>query len=131
MHTASVSLALVSCLSLTTALPNGRRWNNDGPYKHVAAFSVDGMHSSDVEKYLAVRPNSNISMLLKTGYEYTNAFTSAPSDSFPGTLAQYTGGTPAVHGVWYDATWDRSYYAANTTCSGPAGTLGMTVPSFQ
>lgn len=46
-------------------------------YKHVAAFSIDGFHSSDVDKYVALRPGSTIAKLLATGYEYTNAFTSA------------------------------------------------------
>lgn len=49
------------------------------PYKHVVALSIDGMHGSDVEKYLAVRPNSAIASLLATGYEYQNAYTSAVS----------------------------------------------------
>lgn len=52
------------------------------PYKHVVALSIDGMHGSDVEKYLAVRPNSAIASLLATGYEYQNAYTSAVSKFF-------------------------------------------------
>jgi len=99
----------------------GNGWHQGQPYKHMAVFSVDGMHASDVEKYLVVRPKSNISLLLATGYEYTNAYTSAPSDSFPGTMAQWTGGTPAVTGVWYDDTWDRSWYAPGSNCQGPPG----------
>jgi hypothetical protein len=55
------------------------------PYKYVLAFSVDGMHSSDVEKYLAARPNSNMSKLLATGYEYSNAWTTAVRDSCIGS----------------------------------------------
>lgn len=47
------------------------------PYKYVLTFSVDGMHSSDVEKYVAARPQSTIAKLLSTGYEYSNAYTSA------------------------------------------------------
>ena len=46
-------------------------------YKHVVVISVDGLHGSDVEKYLAVRPNSTFATLLETGYEYTDAYTSA------------------------------------------------------
>lgn len=65
----------------------------DGMIKHVAVISVDGMHSSDIAKYLAIRPDAFIGTMLQTGYEYTNAYTSAPSDSFPGTVAQYTGAT--------------------------------------
>ncbi|KAK5125364.1 hypothetical protein LTR85_000473 [Meristemomyces frigidus] len=79
------------------------------------------MHSSDVSKWVALRPNSNISQLLEHGYEYTDAWTSAPSDSFPGTLAQYTGATPKTTGVWYDDTWDRTYYAPSSGCVGSPG----------
>lgn len=106
---------------------------------HVVAISVDGMHASDIPKYLAARPNSNFQYLLNTGYLYPNAFTSAPSDSFPGTVAQYTGATvnilrllfhatkltthqPSYSGVWYDDTWDYTMYPAGTNCTGPIGT---------
>lgn len=41
-------------------------------YKHVAMFSVDGLHPSDVEKYVALRPQSTIAKLLKTAYDYTS-----------------------------------------------------------
>lgn len=70
-------------------------------YKYVFVVSPDGLHASDIPKYVAARPSSNISMLLQTGYEYTDACTSAPSDSFPGTVAQFTGGGPRTTGVWY------------------------------
>ncbi|KAL9581768.1 MAG: hypothetical protein Q9212_003706, partial [Teloschistes hypoglaucus] len=98
---------------------------NHGTYKHVAVFSVDGMHGSDVEKYIALRPQSAIAQLLETGYEYTDAFTSAPSDSFPGTLAQFTGASPKTTGVWYDDAYDRTFYApfseTKKHCEGKAG----------
>ena len=48
-------------------------------YKYVLAFSADGMHSSDVEKYVALRPKSTIASLLATGYEYSDAYTTAVS----------------------------------------------------
>lgn len=41
-------------------------------YKNVAMFSVDGLHPSDVEKYVALRPQSTIAKLLKTAYDYTS-----------------------------------------------------------
>lgn len=81
---------------------------NPSFYKHVAMFSVDGLHPSDVEKFVALRPQSTIAKLLKTAYDYTSIFavlllinmcigicilfsqldadTAGPSDSFPGTL---------------------------------------------
>ncbi len=105
-------------------------WNVDpGSFKHVAVFSVDGLHSSDVGKYVAQRPKSNIAELLEHGYQYTNAFTSAPSDSFPGILNQFTGASPRTTGVWYDDTYDRSFYdpfsVSKTRCSGNPGAEGQ------
>ncbi|KAL7270293.1 hypothetical protein RUND412_007002 [Rhizina undulata] len=94
---------------------------SDVEYKHVALFSIDGFHSSDVAKYLSLRPQSTLAQLLETGYHYADAWTSAPSDSFPGTMAQVTGSSPRTHGIWYDVSWDRSFYAPNSNCSGSPG----------
>ncbi len=100
-------------------------------YKYVAVFSVDGLHNSDVGKYVALRSDSTIAALLKTGYEYNNAFTSGPSDSFPGTLNQFTGASPRTTGVWYDDTYDRTFYAPFSTskchCCGPPGAEGRSL----
>ncbi|KAK3675346.1 hypothetical protein LTR78_004856 [Recurvomyces mirabilis] len=111
--------------------PGGQGWQPDQgpggydckeqPFKHVITISVDGLHSSDVGKWVALSPNGNISQLLQHGYEYTNAWTTAPSDSFPGSMAQYTGATPPTTGVWYDDTWDHSYYAPSSGCAGAPG----------
>lgn len=120
----SPSLAAVVATSLLSAVA-AEDWDcKSSPFKYVVTISVDGLHSSDVEKYLSVRPKSNISQLLQHGYEYTDAYTSAPSDSFPGTLAQYTGATPKTTGVWYDDIWRRDYYAPGSNCTGPAGAEG-------
>ncbi|KAK5111160.1 hypothetical protein LTR62_005360 [Meristemomyces frigidus] len=94
---------------------------NNEPFKHVIAISIDGMHSSDVGKWVAYSPEGNISQLLQHGYEYTDAYTTAPSDSFPGTMAQFTGATPKTTGIWYDDTWDKTYYAPSSGCVGPPG----------
>jgi Type I phosphodiesterase / nucleotide pyrophosphatase len=93
-------------------------------YEHVALFSIDGFHGSDVAKYVAKRPDSTLAKLLSTGYEYTNAFTSAPSDSFPGSQIQFTGATPRTTGVWYDDTYDRTFFARGSNCTGPPGAEG-------
>lgn len=93
-------------------------------HQRVALFSVDGFHSSDVRKYIQLRPKSTVAQLLATGYEYTNAFTSAPSDSFPGTLAQFTGAKPKTTGVWYDDTYDRSFFPPGSDCKGDPGAEG-------
>lgn len=115
MYTQSLAVAFAT-LSLTSAAPS-----RAGLYKHVAVFSVDGLHASDVDKYVALRPNSSISALLKTGYEYSGAYTSAPSDSFPGTVAQFTGATPRTTGVWYDDIWNRNIFAPGSNCTGTPG----------
>jgi hypothetical protein len=97
-------------------------------YKYVATFSVDGLHGSDVAKYVAVRTQSTIAMMLENTYLCTNAYTSAPSDSFPGTVNQFTGAHPRTTGIWYDDTYDRTYYppfsTSGTNCSGPPGAEG-------
>jgi predicted AlkP superfamily pyrophosphatase or phosphodiesterase len=73
--------------------------DSDKVYKHVVTFSVDGLHGSDVEKYVAKRPASTIATLLKTAYEYTDCYTSAPSDSFPGVAAFISGANPRTTGI--------------------------------
>ncbi|GAB7351219.1 hypothetical protein MBLNU459_g1655t1 [Dothideomycetes sp. NU459] len=101
---------------------SGSSYNGDATYQHVAVFSIDGMHASDIDKYLAIRPNSNISQLLGTGYLYPNANTSAPSDSYPGSIAQFTGGSPKTTGIWYDVIYNRAIYPIGSNCTGPQGT---------
>ena len=100
---------------------DGKRSPDGTPtFDHVAVFSVDGLHASDIDKWLATGA-SNISTMLKNGYRYNDAFTTFPSDSFPGTVAQYAGAFPRTTGVWYDDIWDRSFYPPNSSCKWPAG----------
>lgn len=81
----------------------------DIDFRYVGVFSVDRLHSSEVEKNVARQFNPTITELLGTGYGYGNALTSAPSNSFPGTLNQSTGVRPKtpVTGVWSDVERDR------------------------
>lgn len=76
-------------------------------HKHVAFFSIDGLHSSDLPKWVALKSQSTIAKLLETGYWYQGALTSAPSDSFPGTVNLVTGATPAMSGIWYDDAYGQ------------------------
>ncbi|HMD44803.1 MAG TPA: alkaline phosphatase family protein [Acidimicrobiales bacterium] len=97
------------------------------PVSHVLLISVDGLHQSDLTQWIAEHPSSNLATLTGHGTQYANASTTMPSDSFPGMIAQVTGGTPKTTGVFYDDTWDRTLYAppaqgGPSTCSGPAGT---------
>src|SRR3954452_15139228 len=63
-----------------------------GGIKHILLISVDGMHQSDLERYVATHPSSTLARLVHSGSEYTNAAASNPSDSDPGGTALMTGG---------------------------------------
>jgi hypothetical protein len=91
--------------------------------QHVLLISVDGLHQSDLDWYVANHPGSELAKLAGGGAEYTNAHTSVPSDSDPGGTALMTGGDPRVTGVYYDVSYNHSTYEAGTTsCHGqPTG----------
>ena len=83
-------------------------------------ISVDGMHQSDLDWYVANHPNSELAKLAEGGQEYTNDHTSDPSDSDPGGTALVTGGDPKVTGIYYDDEYSHGVFPAGTTnCSGP------------
>jgi predicted AlkP superfamily pyrophosphatase or phosphodiesterase len=123
-------MLLQSILLVASAL-GAQAWGDQKVYKYIAAFSIDGFHSSDVDKYVAVRPKSTIASLLATGYQYADAYTSGPSDSFPGTMNFVTGASPRTTGVWYDDTYDRTFWApfstTGTNCKGPPGAEGQSL----
>jgi Type I phosphodiesterase / nucleotide pyrophosphatase len=90
--------------------------------KHVLLISVDGLHSLDVENYVAAHPDSALAALSNHGVTFSNARTPALSDSFPGLLALVIGGSPVSHGLFYDVSYDRTIFdPTNTSCSGQAG----------
>jgi predicted AlkP superfamily pyrophosphatase or phosphodiesterase len=64
---------------------------------HVLLISVDGMHQSDLDWYLANHPGSELAQLASGGAEFTNNHTSDPSDSDPGGAAIMTGADPKGH----------------------------------
>jgi predicted AlkP superfamily pyrophosphatase or phosphodiesterase len=87
--------------------------------KHVLLVSVDGLHQSDLAWYVSRNPKSALARLVGSGVEYTNAKTTTPSDSFPGMVAQATGGSPGTTGVYYDDTYNAALLPAGTTnCKG-------------
>jgi hypothetical protein len=90
--------------------------------KHVLLISVDGLHQSDLEWFIANHPSSELAKLVNGGAEFSNAHTSDPSDSDPGGTALMTGGDPRATGVYYDVSYNHSTYEAGTTnCAGPTG----------
>lgn len=90
--------------------------------RHVLLLSVDGMHAVDLARWVAGHPDSTLAHLAARGTTFTQAYTTGPSDSFPGMLAQITGGSPSTTGVYYDDTYDRQYFPPGSDCKGPAGT---------
>ena len=107
--------ALVPASSLARARPEHEQ-------QHVLLLSVDGLHASDLQQWIAAQPTSHLAQLSRTGTTFTQAHSSEPSDSFPGLLAQITGGTPRTTGVFYDDAYDRSLWAPGSNCQGPPGT---------
>jgi len=86
---------------------------------HVLVLSIDGMHQSDLSAYVRAHPQSALARLAGRAAQYTDALTPIPSDSFPGTMAMFTGGNPKTTGVYYDDTWARDLLPAGTTnCAG-------------
>jgi hypothetical protein len=100
------------------------------PAKHVLLLSVDGLHQSDLAWYVANHPGSSLATLVGNGVEFTQAQTPVPSDSFPGLIAQVTGGNPSSTGIYYDDTYNHALLPAGTTnCAGVAP--GVEVTYFE
>jgi len=101
------------------------RGGGDRPHaiKHVLLISIDGLHQSDLEWYVANHPGSEVAKLTAGGAEYASAHTPVPSDSDPGMTAQMTGGNPKTTGVYYDVEYNRALLPPGTTsCHGqPTG----------
>jgi hypothetical protein len=116
----AVAGLLASTIALSLAVPAGADHGGEGHNaRHVLLISVDGLHQSDVNWYVAKHPGSVLATLVKQGSDFTNASTTVPSDSFPGMLAQVTGGGPATTGVYYDDSYNHTLLpAGTTTCTG-------------
>jgi len=111
---ACVAVVATEAVSAASAAPPVR-------IQHVLLISVDGLHQSDLEWYVANHPSSELAKLVHQGAEFSNAQTSDPSDSDPGGTALMTGGDPRSTGVYYDVAYNHSVFPpGTTTCSGPA-----------
>jgi hypothetical protein len=99
--------------------------------KHVLLISVDGLHQSDLAWYVKTHPQSAIAKLVHAGVDYSNASTPVPSDSFPGMVAQVTGGNPGTTGVYYDDSYNHALLPAGTTVCTPGMPTGVEVTYFE
>lgn len=97
--------------------------------EHVLLVSVDGLHGGDLDRYLRSYPTSSLAALAAHGLIYTSAYTSAPSDSFPGLLTLVTGARPRSTGVWYDEAFVREY--SNVADCSPGATPTGVVYDFS
>jgi hypothetical protein len=107
-------------------------------YKHVLLISVDGMHAVDLTNWIETHPASNFAKLAHQGIIYPNTFTTAPSDSYPGMIAQATGASPKTAGLFYDDSYDRtefpsraSYTSQGLPDPGCVGKPGTEITNFE
>jgi Type I phosphodiesterase / nucleotide pyrophosphatase len=114
--------ALASASATATRRGDGAGHGQSGSQiRHVLLISVDGLHQQDLSWYVRTYPGSALADLVRHGIDYSHAMTPIPSDSFPGMIAQVTGGDPGVTGIYYDDTYNHDVFPAGTTkCSGPA-----------
>ncbi len=110
--------AIAGSAAVGSADPSGD--HHPSGIRHVLLISVDGMHQSDLDWYIANHPGSELAKLASGGAEVTNNHTSDPSDSDPGGTALMTGGDPRATGVYYDVEYSHGVFPPGTTnCSGP------------
>ena len=100
----------VAAALLTPFLPT-RADDDHDRIRHVLLISIDGFHGFDLRRCEASGLCPNLARLAEHGTTYSNASTTKPSDSFPGMLAQVTGGTSKSTGVFYDDSYDRTLFA--------------------
>jgi hypothetical protein len=122
---AGSALAAAGLLGLISASPSAAEDRSRHEFvglERVLLVSIDGLHAIDLANCAASGLCPNLKELTGHGSTYTNASTTKPSDSFPGLLAQLTGGTSRSTGVFYDDSYDRGFFPPGSNCIGPAGT---------
>jgi hypothetical protein len=129
----ALAWALLLPLPTTGLVDNGNGNSNGngngGNVQQVLLISIDGFHAVDLEICVAAMTCPNLASLTRTGVTYTNASTTKPSDSFPGLLAQITGGTPKSTGIFYDDSYDRTLFAPGSNCTvGPGTEMNIAEP---
>ncbi len=121
MNTRRLLVAAGAALAATAStIPSAVATGSHGhrhhaPSRHVLLLSVDGLHQSDLDWYVAHHPRSTLAALVHRGTSYSHATTTFPSDSFPGMIAQLTGANPGTAGVYYDDTYNRAFLPPGTT----------------
>ena len=129
-------VALTVWLGLGATAQDFNHQRQDNKIQHVLLVSIDGMHAVD---YLNCSQGvsgvnngepycPNLAKLGQIGVNYLDTSTPRPSDSFPGLMTIVSGGTPRLHGAYYDVAYDRVLAPPqNTTGNGLLG--GPCVPN--
>ena len=116
----AAALGGAAVASATTGAPGNTGNGHHHGIRHVLLISVDGMHQSDLNWYVANHPNSELARLATGGAEYTHAQTADPSDSAPTGTGLMTGADPKLTGIYYDVEYSHGVFPPGTTnCSGP------------
>lgn len=110
-------VAVLATAALTFAAFGSPQAHAEQKVDHVLLISLDGFHDFDLTNYVAAHPASALARLVSEGRRYSNASAQTPSDSFPGTLAMATGGSPRSTGVYYDVSWDNNLSPAGSDCT--------------
>ena len=138
LSTTLVSATFMATAAISVRADDDRDAAVGRDYSHVLLISVDGMHAVDLKNWIQAHPRSNFARLADHGLIYPKALTTAPSDSYPGMLAQVTGGTPKSGGLFYDDSYDRTEYPSKAfyTSQGLAdagciGAPGTEVTNFE
>jgi predicted AlkP superfamily pyrophosphatase or phosphodiesterase len=112
LYVATFMLAMTPALRLWAADPPkgaNQDWNHGHQgIQHVLLISIDGMHALDfincangISTANGGQPYCpNLASLKPNGVDYLYAYTSQPSDSFPGLMALVTGGSPRSVGAF-------------------------------
>ena len=116
----AAALGGVAVASAATAPPGNTGNGQQQGIQHILLISVDGMHQSDLDWYVANHPNSELARLATGGAEYTDAQTADPSDSAPTGTGLMTGADPKLTGIYYDDEYSHGVFPPGTTkCTGP------------
>ncbi|CAG8823536.1 8581_t:CDS:2, partial [Gigaspora margarita] len=105
----------------TNVKSTDKKPKSNSKFGHVLLISIDGLHKVDVDGFTKSKPNSTLAKILKNSVYFTNVSDVWPTDSFPGLMSQLTGGHPKTTGVWYDNSWDGTYFKPGSKCEGTPG----------
>ena len=122
-------LMLAALIALTPLIARADH-GDESHAQHVLVISVDGLHQTDLESYVAIHSTSTLARFVSEGASYSNARAPFPSDSFPSLTAIVTGAHPKSSGVYYDDSWNRSLLPAGTVDCAHA-TPGVEVTYFE